>query len=109
MALDPQKLAQDMLAGAAATAQGAWTQIQQSATIELQSLAHTLALIVEGTLAGDLSQDMAARHFQTARFHVIATIAMLTELVQAAVEKIVNGALAAIKSAVNSAAGFALL
>jgi hypothetical protein len=86
-----------------------WQAIVGAATIELRGLAQRLVLIVEGAATGQLSRDSAARHFAAARFHVIATIAMLTVMIEATVERVINAALAAIKQAVNTAIGFPLI
>ncbi|HWA44018.1 MAG TPA: hypothetical protein VHA10_12465 [Hypericibacter adhaerens] len=109
MALDPQDLAGRLVSAAAQSAGTSWNTIRQTATIEFQSLAQTIVMIVEARLSGEMTNDMAARHFQTARYHLVAIIAMLTTLVESAIETIVNGALATIRTTVNDAIGFALI
>ena len=109
MALNANKVAEQILSGAVQTAGTAWSKISASATIELRGLAQRIVLIVKGLSDGEISKTMAQRHLQTARFHVVATLAMLTTLVEATVEKIVNGALAVVRDIINKAAGFALI
>lgn len=109
MALDVGKIGSQIVAQAANIAGTDWKAIAAAATVELKGLAQRIGLIIEAHASGEISQVRAKKHLRTARFHVIATIAMLTVMVEATVEKIVNGALKIVKDAVNQAAGFALL
>lgn len=109
MPLNVNQLASTMLSGAATTAGNAWSQIQSAAVVEIRGLAQRLAAIAAAFVSGQITKDMARRHLRTARFHVIATIAMLTSVVEAAVERIINAALTAVRDAVNTAIGFTLV
>jgi hypothetical protein len=109
MALDVNDIGTKIVAQASKIAANRWKDISGTATVELQGLAQRLVLIAVGVATGQLSRDSAARHFATARFHVIAVIAALTVMLEAAVEQIVNGALTVVRDAINTAAGFALI
>ena len=109
MALDVEALGTSMLTEAAKIAKGEWAGIRQAATIEIQGLAQRLVAITNAFLAREITKDMAVRHLRAARFHVIATIAMLTSMLEAAAEKIINGVLTVVRDTVNSAIGFKLI
>ena len=109
MALEVPALGTAMIAEAARVAKGGWQKIKEAATIELRGLAQRIALIVDSFRSGNITQSIAKRHLRTARFHVAATIAMLTSMLEAAAEKVVNAAIAVVRDAVNSAIGFALV
>ncbi|RWE00470.1 hypothetical protein [Mesorhizobium sp.] len=109
MALDVGVIGSQIVAQAAQVAGDGWKAMATAATVELRGLAQRIVLIVEAYADGELSQARAKQHLRTARFHVIATIAMMTVMTDAVIEKIVNGALAIVKDSVNNAAGFALL
>lgn len=109
MSLDLEAISQSMLSEAAGTAKEAWVNIRQAATVEIQGLAQRLVSLTSAFLAGEITQTMAKRHLRQARLHVVATIAMLTSMVEAAVEKIINAALTVIRDVVNTAIGFKLI
>jgi hypothetical protein len=109
MALNAQDIGGKIITQASAIAADRWKDIADAATIELKGLAQRLVLIVEGVGTGQLSRDSAIRHFAAAKFHVIAVVAMLTVMIEAAIERIVNGALTVVRDAINAAAGFALI
>lgn len=98
-----------MLAGAAQIASNQWQDISNAALVEFRALAQRLVLIVQLHARGEITVAMARRHLRTARFHVIATIAMLTVMVEATAERVVNAALTAVRDVINTAAGFALI
>jgi hypothetical protein len=109
MSLDVAGLVDQMTAQAAATAGASWSAIQQAATTELQGLAQRLVLLTQGYQNGEVTKDMVQSHLKTMRYHVIATIAMLTVMVEATIEKIINSALTAVRDAINQAIGFKLI
>ena len=109
MSLDLEALSQSMLSEASGIAKDAWTNIRQAATVEIRGLAQRLVSLTNAFLLGEITRTMAKRHLRQARLHVIATIAMLTSMVEAAVEKIINAALTAIRNVVNTAIGFTLV
>jgi hypothetical protein len=109
MSLNGAQIGKKIVAQAAKIAGSEWGNIEQTARVELQGLAQRLVLIVEACASGEMTRQMAKRHFRTAKFHVVAIMAMLTMLVEAAIEKIVNGALAVIRTVVNDAIGFVLI
>ncbi|TRC92046.1 hypothetical protein FJV76_24220 [Mesorhizobium sp. WSM4303] len=109
MALDFEDMGSRIISQATQIAGGSWKAMATAATVEFRGLAQRIALIVEAYANGELSQVRAKAHLKNARFHVIATLAMLTVMTEAALEKIVKGALAIVKESVNKAAGFALL
>ena len=109
MALNFDQLGASMLAEAARVAKDQWAVIRQAATIEIQGLAQRLVSITNAFLAQEITQTMAQRHLRTARNHVVAVIAMLTSMVEAAAEKIINATLTVVRDAVNTAIGFTLI
>lgn len=109
MALDVEAIGENLITEAIAVAQADWEKIKQVAVLEFRSLAQRIALIGEGYVAGELSKKMARRYMKTARFHVVAIMAMMTSLLEATVEKIVRKAIKAVKTIVNDYVGFALL
>ncbi len=107
--LNVQALGQSMITQAATIGKDQWDIIREAATIELQGLAQRLVAITNAFLGGQITKSMAKRHLRTARSQVIATIAMLTSMVEAAAEKIINAVLTVVRDAVNTAIGFTLI
>ncbi len=108
-ALDVNKIFGDMVAGAATTAGTQWSAIGAVMTIELKAFAERMNEIANALAAQTISKETAEDLTRMARNHLIATIATLTVLVLAAVERIVDAALKAAAADVNAAIGFTLL
>ncbi len=109
MALNPASIGNDMLKAAVTTAGDQWNMIKSVATIQIKNLARHLTDIARGVADGSLEAIDGKQLTAMAKNNAIAAIAMLTELVAAAIQKIINAALSAVKQAINAAAGIALL
>jgi len=109
MSLDSDEIFNQITQKAAHIAGNAWNEMRQAATVEFEGLARRIVMLVEGFLNDEITKSMAQGHLANMRYHVIATIAMLTMMTQGAVERIVNGALTVVRDAINKAAGFALI
>ena len=109
MTLNVQNLLQSMLSQAQSTAASSWSQIASVATHEFKIAARRIIQIGQEVAAGRLTKSDAQSLMRLARNHMVAIIAALTTMVLKAVEKIVNAALAAIRTAVNTELSFVLL
>lgn len=109
MSLDAGEISKQISQKAAHIAGNAWNEMRQAATVEFEGLARRIVMLVEGYRNDEITKNMAQGHLANMRYHVVATIAMLTMMTQGTVEKIVNGALTVVRDAINKAAGFALL
>ena len=109
MALSVGNIAGDMLTAAASKAGGEWDNIKNVAKVQLRNHAHNLVEIAKSTANGSLDATTAKQLTAMAKNNAIAMVAMLTQMVLGAVQRIVNAALAVVKSAINTAAGIALL
>ena len=109
MPLNVSELTSSMIAEASAVAGTGWKEVKQAAIVEFQGLAERLVAITRAYVEQEMTKAMVKRHLSTMRYHVIATIAMLTVLVEATVEKMVNKALTIVRDAINQAIGFALI
>lgn len=86
-----------------------WSDIKTTATHEFKVLASRIREIGSAVKDGELSKTSARILLRMARRNLIATLAMLTIMVDAAVQKLVNGVMAELKSHINTAIGFSLL
>jgi hypothetical protein len=109
MPLNASDLGSKMIAEASAVAGAGWKDIKQAAMVEFQGLAQRLVTLTRAYIDKEMTQSMVKRHLRTMRYHVVATIAMLTVLLEATIEKMVNKALTVIRDAVNETIGFALI
>ncbi|WP_380990336.1 hypothetical protein [Sedimentitalea sp. HM32M-2] len=107
--LEPRILAPKMLQTASEIAGPLWAEIRTTATHEFKVLASRIREIGAAVAEGDLSKSAARILLRMARRNLIATLAMLTTMIEAAVQKLVNGVLAQIREHVNAAIGFAVL
>ncbi|PSL20952.1 hypothetical protein [Shimia abyssi] len=107
--LKPDVFVPQLLNVARTTAGPLWDDIQQTASHEFRVLALRIRDIGEGVASGDVSRTAARILFRMAKRNLIATIAMLTIMIEAAAQKLVNAVLKEIKSIVNGALGFTLV
>ncbi|MDA4845833.1 hypothetical protein [Hoeflea poritis] len=107
--MNPNQLASQMISEASQVAINSWNAIKSTAVTEFRGLSQRIVMIARLYAQGEISKAGARRHFKAARYHVIAILAMLTALVEAAAAKIVNAALKVIADAVNAAIGFKLV
>ncbi|MDU9002992.1 hypothetical protein [Sedimentitalea todarodis] len=86
-----------------------WDNIKTTATHEFKVLASRIREIGSAVKEGELSMTSARILLRMARRNLIATVAMLTVMVDAAVQKLVNGVMSELKSHINTAIGFTLV
>jgi hypothetical protein len=110
MAANPlSQILNNMLKAAASTAGQQWGAIKTATTNEFQVLGQRLKQISDGLRAGDMTEEDAADFFAVIRNNAVENLALITALVRAAAQKIVDAALDAAKTGINSYIGFALL
>jgi hypothetical protein len=98
MALSVGSIAGDMVTAAASKAGDEWKKIKSVATVQLRSLAHNLVEIARSTANGSLDATTAKQLTAMAKNNAIAMVAMLTQMVFGAIQRIINAALAVVKS-----------
>lgn len=109
MALNASALLGDMVSAARGAAGQQWTEIRSAVTFELRVLSQRLVQITKLRVAGEIDNDDARLFLQMAQNNAIAAIAMATAMVGAAIKRVVDAALGAVRTAVNSAIGFVLI
>ncbi len=109
MALSASKILSDMVSAASATAVVQWKDIKTAVTFEFRILSQRLVHIVKLHTTGQIDNDSAKMFFLMAYNNTIAAIAMGTALVAVAAKRILDAALNVVRTAVNSAIGFALV
>jgi Asp-tRNA(Asn)/Glu-tRNA(Gln) amidotransferase B subunit len=107
--LETDVLVPRMISKASDIAGPLWEEIRTTATHEFKVLASRIREIGSAVRDGELSQTSARILLRMARRNLIATLAMLTIMIDAAVQKLVNGVLSDLKDHVNTAMGFSLL
>jgi hypothetical protein len=101
---------ESMVAAATRTAASEWANIKTVATTQIRNLARHVVDVARGVKNGTIKKlQTAAKLLAMVKNNAIAMIAALTHLVLAAVQRVINAALNAVKQAVNSFAGVALL
>ena len=104
---------QDVLKGFLSTAQHeagtGWANIKSAVQAETKVFGQRLVQIKNGYASGEFTKADAKDFFSMILNNMIATIAMVTTLVWATVQKIINAAIAAVKTLINSFMKFSLL
>lgn len=108
-ALNTDILVPRMVSTATDIAGPLWAEIKNTATHEFKVLASRIREIGRAVKDGELSKTSARILLRMARRNLIATVAMLTVMVDAAVQKLVNGVMSEMKSYINTAIGFSLV
>ena len=109
MSLDVTKIASDMLSAAANAGKTEWDKIKSVAINEIGQLARNIVQTADAVASGEMKPTTARIVLEQSKNLTIALIASLAALAAAAILKIVDAALNVVKSAVNAAAGFAIL
>lgn len=107
--LKPNILVPQLIDIARTTAGPLWDDIRSKTTHEFRILAHRIREIGSAIASGELSIPVARILFKMAKRNLVATIAMLTIMVEAAVQKLVNTVLKELKDYINGAIGFSLI
>ena len=107
--LNPEAVALSMTGAASQAAGAAWKSIKDVAAHEFQVLARRIVDIQIAVAAGSMKKSTASVLFQTAKSQLVAVLAMLSTMLVAGAKKVVNAALGVVKSAINTAVGFALI
>lgn len=108
-ALNTDVLVPRMVSTARGIAGPLWDDIKSTAKHEFKVLASRIREIGSAVKDGELSKTSARILLRMARRNLIATVAMLTIMVDAAVQKLVNGVMAELKTYINTALGFSLI
>jgi hypothetical protein len=109
MALDTRQIGKDMVAAAAGVVNEKWPDIKEYADSEMKAFAKTLGRISARHAAGKLSQ-VNARAMVRAQVKSMEIVLLAVEgMGILMVESMINAAIAAIRTSVNKAIGFALL
>jgi hypothetical protein len=109
MALDVQSLATQMLAVAVPLLKKDAQDAESFAKVEFAKIAHTIASIGEQLAAGQINQQQAVLLLNMQKLSSQNVLLTLQGLSLLAVEAAINAALGVVKTAVNTAIGFALL
>lgn len=109
MALAVEAVTQAMIAAVKGSLAKDWKKVSAYATGELERLARTLQDIAELTAQGELAPEEAASLLRIHRNTTIAIIAAAKGMALVASERAINDAMAVVKTAVNKAAGVAIL
>lgn len=109
MTLNVSSVASDMLGAAVGKAGKEWKKIKNVATVQIRNLAHNLVEIARNAGKGSLDAQTARQLTAMAKNNAIAMIAMMTQLVFAAIQKIIKAALDVVKLAINKFATVTLL
>ncbi len=104
-----QELKPGMIAAFKDTATQAWPVIKDFATIELKLLAQSLIEIQSLAASGRISRGEAKSLMRQHKNATIAVLSGIEGMTLLAAERAVNAAIAAIRQALNSAAGFAII
>jgi hypothetical protein len=107
--MNANTIATDMIAAAASAAQAQWASIREVATHEFRILSQRVTSVALAVSSGEMTRKVARLLLKTAQSQLVAVLAMLSTMVMAAAQKIVRAAIGAIKTAVNTAVGFALI
>ncbi len=108
-ALSVSNIFPPMFEAAKNIATDAWDDIRTTVKIEFKALAKRIKEIGKAFAAGEINQKTAKLLMRMVRNNVIAAIALVTNQVMIAAEKLINAALKVIKSVVNTAIGFPLV
>lgn len=109
MHLDVATLLEQMLAAAKGALQDKWPKAQSLAGGSLKTLAGILVDIEADYAAGHISQEEAEVLFDMYRNTARSTLLTIEGIGLLLAEQAINAAIAAVRTAVNSALGFALL
>lgn len=107
--LNPDVIVPRMIGQARDVAGPLWAEIRTAAQHEFKVLGDRISAIGKAVHAGEMSKSSARILLRMARRNLIATLAMLTTMIDAAVQKMVNAVLAEIKDHINTAIGFTLI
>lgn len=109
MALNVGQLASQMLAAALPVLRNAATDARSFAQTEFTKIAQTIVSIESQSAAGEINQQQASLLLDMQKNASRTVLLSLEGLGILAVEQAINAALGVIKTAVNTALGFALL
>ena len=107
-ALNVTTLFPQMVEAGKSAAGAGWDDIRTTVRIELKVLARRLKELARAVASGEFDEEDARMYFIGIRNNTIAAIALVTNAVHIAAEKIINAVLGVIKQAVNTALGFSL-
>ena len=98
-----------LMQGAQQAAAEFWSQARESSINACWSLASQLSLLGQGYLAKEFTAAEVKSYLETIRLQFIGMLAATIMKVEGLAEKMVNGALTAVRDAINTALGFKLI
>jgi Asp-tRNA(Asn)/Glu-tRNA(Gln) amidotransferase B subunit len=98
-----------MVTQARTSAGNAWQTAGPIIESEFKNFGQQLAQIAAGVATGEMTQDDAKDFLAVLRNNMVAAIAMAVNIGQAALQQIINAALAAAKDAINAFVKFPLI
>lgn len=107
--LSLEDIKDSMITGFKGVASQAWPTVKDFATSELKLLAQSLIEIQALAAAGGISKAEAKSLIRQHKNATIAVMSGIEGMTLLTAEQAVNGAIRAIRQAVNSAAGFAIV
>ena len=109
MSLDVQQVGDALLDALRAALKDEWPAVKDYAEAQAKALAQTLAQIAAMRASGEINDVQARLQLNMQRHASEAALLGAEGLGEVAAQRAINGALAAVKSVVNGAIGFALL
>lgn len=107
--LNADELFATIMQGARQAAGEFWEETRDFAMNGCWSLASQLTLLGQGYLAHEFTKAEVQRYLETIRLQFIGMLAATIMKVEGLAERMVNGALTAVRDAINTALGFKLI
>jgi hypothetical protein len=101
-AIDVDGIAAQILAQAKNAAGGTWTKIKKATPLYARGYAQALADIAQGVADGEISKKDAKMYAQNAELILVMSIANTSQIVLHEVQKLIDGVLGVLKSAINA-------
>lgn len=109
MGLDTKQIGKDMIAAAAAVFKQQWPEIREYAERELQDFSRTLGRISTRVATGKMTEENAKTMIRAQILSMEIVLLAVQGMGILTVEAAINAAIDIARSAVNTAAGIALL
>lgn len=109
MSINVSQLTAQMVGAAKGELTDQWPEIKQYAEAEARKIAETIKMIAKLHAQGSISKKAARLHLRIQKNAAVTVLLTVEGLGILAVENAINAAVRAVKEAVNTALGFALL
>ena len=107
--LNADELFATIMQGARQAAGDFWDKTRDFSMNACWSLASQLALLGQGYLAHEFTKQEVNSYLETMRLQLIGMLAATIMKVEGLAERMLNGALTAVRDAINTALGFKLI